>query len=342
LKAPKERVNAQKAPRSILVIQLRRIGDIVLTTPALAALKKRYPEAAIDVLAEAPGAEVLTGNPYLREVHVYDAKGLGGALDWILKIRRLGYDWVIDYMGNPRSALISFLSGAAVKAGPAHVAHRWAYNHPLIQSSTPHYGGLEKILVLKSLGVPSEGADFMPALHLLGRPSQPPGNRIGLVPASRRITRCYPASSYARLGKLLRQSYSCEILVFWGPGERTLAEEVVRDIGDGAEISPETKSLAEAAKLMLGCRLIVTNCNGPKHMAVALGVATLTIHASSDPISWNPPHPRHQIVRLEELFCIGCGLNCCPYQLECVNELKPERVFEAAARLLASYSSVPT
>lgn len=320
-------------PKKILVIQLRRIGDVILTIPAVAALKRRYPEARIDFLVEAPGAEVLEGNPHLQTVHVYDGSTLGGALSWIRKVRRQGYDWVIDYMGNPRSALIAALSRAPLRAGPAHVAHRWAYNHPLVQSETTHYAGLEKIRVLGSLGVPSEGADFLPRLYLASR-RDGPQNLVGLVPASRRITRRWPASSYARLGRLLRDQYGCGIIVFWGPGERELAEEVARGIGEGAEITAETKTLKEAANLMVRCRVIITNCNGPKHMAVALGVATLTIHGSSDPASWNPPHPRHRIVRLEELFCIGCGLNRCPYQLQCLRDLSPERVLAAAEELL--------
>jgi ADP-heptose:LPS heptosyltransferase len=85
---------------------------------------------------------------------------------------------------------------------------------------------------------------------------------------------------------------------------------------------------------MLPCRLVVTNCNGPKHIAVALGVPTVTIHGSSDPVSWNPPHPKHLVARLDNLFCIGCGLNRCPYHLECMTQLKPETVLETAAKLL--------
>jgi ADP-heptose:LPS heptosyltransferase len=320
-------------PKSILVIQLRRIGDVILATPAVAALKKRYPQANIDFLVEPPGAQVLEQNPNIHRTLVYDAKGLFDTISWIRKVRALRYDWVIDYLGTPRSAILTAGSGAAIKAGPAHVSHRWAYSHRLIQSSTTHYGALEKIRVLKDLGVPSENADSLPKLYLAKKPATP-DNTIGLVPSSRKITRRWPASSYAELGKRLRRKYGCDILVFWGPGERDLANEVVAKIGEGAKATHETKTLKEAAQLMAPCRLVVTNCNGPKHMAVALGVPTVTIHGSSDPISWNPADPKHLVVRLDDLFCIGCGLNRCPYKLECMTQLPPERVFAAAQRLL--------
>jgi heptosyltransferase III len=297
-------------------------------------LKKRYPKAALDILVEAPGAEALAGNPHLREIVVYDGDTLGKTLSWIGEIRRRKYDWVVDYLGNPRSAALTAFSGAAVKAGPAHVAHRWAYNTLLEQSSTTHYGALEKIRVLAPLGVPSDGVDFRPKVHLTKR--KEPRNAVGLAPASRKDTRRWPAGRYAELGRMLRGRFGCEILVFWGPGERELAEEVARGVGEGARATPETKTLADAAELLADCRLLITNCSGTKHLAVALGVPTVTVHGASDPVSWNPPHPNHLVVRRDELPCIGCASNECPTQIECLRDLDAGRVFEAAKKLLDS------
>jgi ADP-heptose:LPS heptosyltransferase len=177
------------------------------------------------------------------------------------------------------------------------------------------YAGLEKILMLGPLGVEAADEASLPRLYLASRPATPK-NLVALVPASRRITRQWPAASFSRLGKLLRERYGCELVVFWGPGERALAQEVAAGIGAGAAVSPETRSLKDLAKLMVGCRLV------------------LTIHGSSDPASWNPPHPRHRTVRRDELPCIGCRSNACPFKLECLEGLSPERVLEAAAPLL--------
>lgn len=319
-----------KPPRRILVIQLRRIGDAILTTPALALLRKRFPKAKLDFLLEPPAAEALEGNPDCR-VLVYAPRGLREQAHWLLRLRAEGYDWCVDYLGNPRSALLTWATAASVRAGPAHVFHKWAYNHPLAQSSVTHYAGQEKIRVLRHLGVDIEGADFLPKLYLAKRGR--PENEVGIVPASRRQTRRWPAQSFARVGKMIRDKYGAKIVVFWGPGEKALAYEVAAGIGPNAEITPETKTLKEAAALMTRCRLILTNCNGPKHLAVGLGVATVTVHQSSDPASWNPPHPRHLTVRRADLPCIGCGLNDCPYNLEC-RDLSPEAVFAVCARLL--------
>lgn len=322
-------------PKKILVIQLRRIGDVLLTTPAVAALKNRFPSSRIDFLVEPPCDEVLAGNPHLRQVLVYKPSGIREALEWLYTIRKERYDWVVDFLGNPRSAIITALSGAFVKAGPAHVSHRWAYDHPLTQSSKTQYAGLEKIRVLAALGV-SASADFLPKLYL--EAPRKAENLIAFAPASRRITRQWPADSYARLGRMLMERTDCAILVLWGPGERPLAERIAASIGGRASVVKETKDLQGLAREIARCRLVVTNCNGPKHFAVALGVPTVTIHGSSDPISWNPPHPDHLVARLDELFCIGCGLNRCPYKLECMTELSPEKVMEKAMSLLSRSS----
>jgi ADP-heptose:LPS heptosyltransferase len=322
------------APRSILVVQLRRLGDVILTTPALEALKKKYPEAKLDFLVEAPGAEAVAGHPAIDEVLVYDAAGAAGALRWAFKIRARRYDWVIDFLANPRTALLTALSGAKVKAGPAHVARRWAYNVRMIQSPAACYAALEKVRWLAPLGIAPEDAPALPRLTLAQRPAKLE-NVVGLVPPSRKETRRWPAPSYARLGRLLRDKHGCRLKVFWGPGEKDLADEVVRGIGAGAAAIPETRSIRDLARELASCRVVVGNCAGPKHVALALGVPTVTIHGSSDPASWTPEHPDHAFVRLDELPCIGCRSNDCPYNLECMRQLPAERVLPAVERLLA-------
>ncbi|MBI4387110.1 MAG: glycosyltransferase family 9 protein [Elusimicrobia bacterium] len=331
---------------------LRRIGDVILTTPAARALRKRYPRATIDFLTEPPCHEILENAPDISEVLVYRRPGRGAFSDlpaqWrqLMEIRARKYDWVIDFMGNPRSAVLTAFSAAPLRAGPGHVAHRWAYNRRWAQSPQTRYGALEKILALRRIGLDLDASDFFPKLQVRDESRRwaqsavadsrllPAPPLVGFVPASRRRTRRWPAASYAELGRILRKGGE-RILVFWGPGEEPLARDIASEIGEGAAIAPATRNLQDLAALMARCRLIVTNCNGPKHMAVALGVPTLTIHGSSDPAAWNPPGlPLHRIIRLEDLFCIGCRRNDCPYDLECMRRLPADQVARVAREML--------
>lgn len=320
-------------PKSILVVQLRRLGDAILTVPAVEALKAVHPNAKLDFLVEGPGAEALAGHPAIDELLVYDAKGPLDALRWALKLRERRYDWVVDFLANPRTALITALSGAKVKAGPAHVRRRWAYNVPMKQSPQACYAGLEKVRWLAALGVTPEKAPLLPKLYLAERPKTLE-NIVGFNPASRKVTRAWAPEAYARLGRLLRDKTGAKIKVFWGPGERGVAEAVRHGIGAGAELAPESKTLKDLAREIAACRVLVTNCAGPKHLACGLGVPTVTIHGSSDPASWTPVHPEHLFVRMEELPCIGCRSNECAYNLECVRQLPAERVLPAVLKLL--------
>ena len=324
-----------RAPKSILAVQLRRLGDAILAAPALEALKNAHPGAKLDFLVEAPGAEAFAGHPAVDEILVYDARGPLDALRWALKIRARRYDWVVDFLANPRTALLTALSGAPVKAGPAHTRRRWAYNIPMKQSPQACYAGLEKVRWLSALGIGPEKAPALPRLHLARRPARLE-NLVGFNPASRKSTRAWAPELYARLGRLLRDRRGCRVRVFWGPGERGVAEAVRQGIGAGAELAQETRTLKDLARGIAECRVLVTNCAGPKHLAVSLGVPTVTIHGSSDPASWTPVHPEHRFVRLEELPCIGCRLNECPYNLECVRQLPAERVLPAVEELLAA------
>jgi ADP-heptose:LPS heptosyltransferase len=203
--------------------------------------------------------------------------------------------------------------------------------------------------MLRSLGIVPDDSEFLPSVtipyashiwaksaakNLGGGPESP---LVGLIPASRKTTRRWPAQSYAKLGRMLVEQMHSRIIVFWGPGEEDLAREVCQGIGPAAKASPQTHNLLDLAALISECRLIVTNCNGPKHIAVATGTPTLTIHGSSDPASWNPPaNPLYPFIRKEELFCIGCRLNECVYHLECMKDLSPETVGIKAREMLAT------
>jgi heptosyltransferase III len=320
-------------PARILVVQLRRIGDVILTLPASSALQRRYPDAVIDFLVEPPSAEAVIAAKVAHEVLIYNGKSLVSALRWISLIRARRYDLVVDFMGNPRTALLTALAGAPRRAGPGHVFHRWAYNLRLPQSAQTVYAAREKIRMLEPLGVPDDDQALPVIASWSGR--RPVANRVGFFPASRKITRQWPADKYAELGRLMRDRIGAELVIFWGPAEKSLAESVVKGIGGGATLSAKTDTLASLAEQLSQCRLVVTNCAGPKHLAVAIGVPTLTIHSSSDPKAWTPSeHPLHATVRRDELHCIGCRRNVCPYKLECLKGLETRRVFEAALNLL--------
>lgn len=332
-----------RIPEKILIIQLRRIGDVLLTTPAARALRAAFPEAKIDFLAEPPCGQALEGNPDISEVLEYAP---GSPLKWIRAIRARGYDWIVDFLGNPRSALITALSGAPVKAGPAHVFWNFAYSISMKQAASPVYAAEEKMLMLGQLGVaPAKeafpimkvrGADEDWARQVLDRSFQKGSLRIAFAPASRKFTRRWPEGNYAELARMAAGGLKAEIMVLWGPGEKDAAERIAAASGPRVFPAPATPSLGRLAALLGRMDLLVTNCNGPKHIAVSQGCPTLTIHGSSDPAAWTPAgSPLHRFIRREDMPCVGCRKNECSLDAECLSGLAPSSVFRTMTQMLA-------
>ncbi len=329
-------------PGSILVIQLRQIGDVLLTTPAAEVLKTNFPEARLDFLTEPPADQVLKGNPFIDNVLVYDRRS---PLKWLLKVRAAKYSLVADFMSNPRSALLAWFSGAPVTAGPSHTASAWAYNRKFVsETGTEPYAAFQKVDFLAGLGLkkvfypypriypaPEDEAWAGSALAGLALKKK---NTLAFSPASRRVTRQWPAEHYARLAAEAAGKLDVNVLLLWGPGEKALAEKIAALSGSpDVKPAPETATLRRLSALLKKTALLVSNCSGTKHVAQASGVPTLGIYGSSRPENWTPPaDPDHQVVRNETLACIGCRRNDCGIGVKCLRELSPDAVF---AKLVA-------
>ena len=88
---------------------------------------------------------------------------------------------------------------------------------------------------------------------------------------------------------------------------------------------PET-SLRQMAALLARCRMVITNDNGPMHLAVAVDTPTVTMYGPTDPAAWNPGSGRHRVLQAAGLSCLGCNLNECPFGHECMTQITPEKV----------------
>jgi len=337
-------------PEKILIIQFRQIGDVLLSAPAAEVLKANFPRAKLDFLTQPPSDQALARNPAIDEVLIYENEK---PLKWIFGIRRRGYDLVIDLMSNPRSALVAAMSGARLKAGPAYTYSSWAYGLKLeLRPGQREYNPFFKIDLLSQLGLnrifypypkcypaPEDLVWAEGAVRALGLPAGP---LIAFSPASRRTTRQWPPEHYASLASLVAGNRKVAVMVLWGPGEKPLAEEVVRLAASPAVVlAPETATLSKLSALLKQAALLVSNCNGTRHIAQASGIPTLGIYGSSRPESWTPPDdPRHQAVRNESVSCIACQKSDCAQGLKCLKELAPETVFAKLEQMLGKKGGI--
>ncbi|UCB52503.1 MAG: glycosyltransferase family 9 protein [Candidatus Zixiibacteriota bacterium] len=335
-------------PRKILIIQLRRIGDVLLSTPVIRALKTRFPKSCIAFLVERESADILTLNPYLDEVIVLERERYRNpfySLRKIWQIRRRGFDLVIDFLGNPRTAYITFLSGAGRRMGYDVHWRRFYYNLLIKDDGRPKYSATHKLEALKSLGI--DASDLRPdfliseearlfSQSLFQEAGVDPGKLIiSLSPTSRRHFRRWHLERFARLADWLISRFQATVVLVWGPGERGVVEKVGGLMEQKPLISPETEDLFRLGAILQKCDLHIGNDNGTKHVAVAMGKPTLTIYGPQDPVNWTYPEPaRHKFLK-KKADCPDCDRmkHRCE-ELSCLDEITLEDVQGVFLQLL--------
>ncbi|MDF1554276.1 MAG: glycosyltransferase family 9 protein [Deferrisomatales bacterium] len=320
-------------PTNLLVIQLRQIGDVVLTTPIPHILKAAWPGCRVTFLTERPSDQLLGGNPYIDEVLVSNRKGTWrDTLQLAAELRERRFDYVLDFMANPRSAILSFLSGARARVSCQGGVRGVFYT--LRVKPKDGYASEYKSSVLVSIGIESEWnrpeifltvAEKLGALALRDHLLKPGANRLVTVdPSHRRATRRWPARHYGELCAALYGRLGALPVVLWGPGEEALAEEVV-GASEGTALKAPLTALREMAALIGAADLHVGNCSAPRHIAVAVGTPSFTVLGATSS-GWTHPATEHADLALG-LSCQPCNSNTCERGFACLEDLAAERVF---------------
>jgi len=323
-------------PKKILVIQLKRAGDVIVTTPVLPVLKEHFPEMQLDFLTYKAFAPLLENNPYIGHVHAYDPQQ---AWVGLRHVRAEGYDWIFDFQSSPRSALICRASGASLTAG--YRVPFWGFFYSLTVSRPRGAQSVvdgKMTLIEAAIGKISKRSERRIYLraeeeHWAGEILNPGrvDSLVGLVPTHRRESRRWSADSFAALARRLQKA-GHHVWLFWGPGEENYVEDI-RQQAPGSHMIPSA-SLRQMAALLARCRLVVTNDNGPMHLAVAVKTPTVTLYGPTDPLCWNPGGSQHPAVQVEGLSCLGCNLNVCPFEHECMRQVAPDKVFDICQQFL--------
>lgn len=158
---------------------------------------------------------------------------------------------------------------------------------------------------------------------------------VGLNPgASFGSSKCWPPEYFAELAALCQKAFSARIILFSGPGEESIIEAILgRARVDLIDTRTDRVDLELLKPLVKRCNLFVTNDTGPRHYAVAFDVPTVVIMGSTDPRYTAANLDRQAVVR-KELDCSPCHKKVCPRQHECMREIRPAEILEAAERLL--------
>lgn len=355
----------------ILLVRLRLIGDVVFTTPVIRALRRQYPDARITYLVEPAAAPVVATNPHISDVQVIPhTRGWARIKDdfrLARQLRRARYDLVVDLHGGPRSAWLTWASGAPRRIGYDIDGRTWMYTqtahrprglHP--RHSVENQWDLLPIVDPAFPAQPSRDHDRveMPAsdaaresvltrLRARGVPFEPAVPLIVFHVSAGNPFRRWPEAAFAHVAAgLVRQSSGRRVLLTAGPSDADAVQRVLQaaraQVPDAADrlIDAGDVTLAELRALMESAALYIGGDSGPLHVASTsdvpiVGLYGPTLAERSAP--WRPASIPVASVDVGALPCRPCDQRvCAPGDFRCLTHIPPEAVLAAAERLLES------
>lgn len=329
----------------ILVIQLRAIGDVVLTTAALTILRKHFPGAQIHFLTMPPTAALLAELPELNRVipYPYRPEQLLGIPRMIPRLRQERYDLVIDYQGTPGTAYLTRFSGARYRLGWKMKRRQWAYNLTSTANARREYVAVQKCRALREIGIDELTGRTKIAISRSDRQvvrdyfkSIGVGEadlKINITPVGKRQTRQWEAPKIAELSDWLTGELGARVFYNWAPGERQEAERRASLCRHPVQLLPQWPLTTFAAYLSQ-VDLHFSYDNGPKHLAIAVGTPTLSLFATDPPELWNPLADEDHPFLLADVPCRFCGLKECDSMI-CMRQITVEMVIDQIRRMPA-------
>jgi predicted lipopolysaccharide heptosyltransferase III len=338
--------------RSVLVVRLRSIGDTVLATPSLHALRRFLPDARIDVLLEDWVAPLLEGSREVDRVVTVERKSTASRLFVAHRLRAENYDVVYNLHGGSTAALLTRATGARHRVGYADYAYASLHNHTAPPSS--ELWGREKthsveqqLALLGWTGVP---VTDRPATRLAVTPeaSSSVARRLReagiddsdafvlVHPAAAFETKTWAAENFARIVEHLAGRGLKAVAVAAHSEAKVIAD--VRTHTRAPLVSFTDLRLPEITALAARASVFVGNDSGVAHIAAAAGVPQVVVFGSSNVAHWRPwAHAPAEVVR-EEMPCAPCpGYTCAEFDApECIRRVSVERVTVAIERVLAT------
>lgn len=331
--------------RRILVIKLRAVGDVLLSTIVTKNLRLAFPSAQIDYLTEPPSVDVLAGNPFLNDILIHDRDRMTG-LRLVRLVRTKRYDLVIDLFGNPRTALITRLSGARYRVGYRFRNRTYAYNILVEPRGDRVHNTRFNLDALDAIGVaiqdsniyfhvPEEDARFVERFWFLSRAQSK--LLVGINAGGGWYTKRWGLDRFAVLADRMIERYGASVVLLWGPGQKSDVEKIQSLMSHEAHIPPAT-TLKQLGALLQKCTCVISNDSGPMHIAAAVGTPVLGIYGPTNPALQGPYGEKHLTVSHPTLDCLGCNYTSCPIGHPCMLDLSVDTVMEAVDRLFAKNS----
>jgi heptosyltransferase III len=340
--------------RRILVVKLRHLGDVLLTSPVFTVLKRALPQAQIDAYIYRESLPMLDHHPAVSGFILYDREWK--KLDWfdrfkheaatLWKIRKNNYDLIINLTEGDRGAWAARLSQAKVRVG---VDRRKIYTHVVKNGPSPRHNVEKQLDALRRIGLQPAREEKKLLIAISQEARESVGQKVKwekfilIHPTSRWRFKCWSSHSFAALSQKLIDQGKC--LVFTSgpdPDERAIVEEIVRSLPNESICNlAGIISLQELAVLIEQCSAMLCVDSVPFHMASALMAPVVALFGPTSEITWGPWMNPFARVVVSAMSCRPCYLDGCggSKMCECLNAISIEKVLselEVLSKICAS------
>jgi lipopolysaccharide heptosyltransferase II len=343
-----------------LVVRVDLLGDTVLTMPAVAALRRGYPKAQIDLLVQQSTADVLAGEHDIAHVITYNPqvwRQKGGWRSAVLLLRRLRkarYDIAISVSGDIGS-ILTRLSGAKRSVGYAGEAYPYMLTDPVAgrRYDVAQHETRYVLALAEAAGGIVEDADFRPHLHVRPKERREMAAMLGLARARygrhgpliamhagarNGQAKRWPTRHFAALADQLAEELDALVIVTGAPNEASLAHDIVLHARNPLLNVSGRTSLPQLIALLAESDVLVTGDSGPMHIACAVETPVVVMHGPTDPALSGPTAQDAMVLR-QKLWCSPCydasaTAECRFGNPVCMKTIAPRLVFAAVRRQL--------
>ncbi|RJO64041.1 MAG: glycosyltransferase family 9 protein [Candidatus Omnitrophota bacterium] len=355
--------------KNVLFINPFGIGDVLFTTPLVHTLKESFPENRVGYLVNKRSASVLRDNPYVDSVFIYDRDEFeklrrSSTLEWAKKaflllraIQKEHYNLALDFSLNTQYGFLSWLAGIKERAGFDYKKRGMFLTRKISLDGFVNAHMVEQYAsLLRMVGI--EPSYRKPEVYL-NRLAQNKADAllsgsgikegdilVGLLPGGGRSwgkdarVKQWPPERFGQLADKIIENYHAKIIIMGDSEEEMLAKKVKENIRYGALDCTGKTSVVELAALIKRTCLLVCNDGGPLHIAVGLGVKTVSLFGPVDDAVYGPyPPSGMHIVMKSQMPCRPCYRNfrlsrICTQGSDCLQEIGVEDVFENVKKLL--------